>query len=403
MQITYNSASNLKTGMSGEILSDSALNYGNSLPLKDPREIEIPSTIDCSSLDSIIDQASIAPKIEDSQKNRSPDEVCNSILHYLNSRNLQFNSRSEFRSHTLWKSIVQRSISSGQKIGIIIPIFCNIGNPLKRFQETTVTAAEITTLKFLANVAREVQNLYPPGLCFKVVVDANFYSTPFMNSVIETNAYYKGLVSWVAKNGFCDEIDVIDMMDLLCPRSNNFTARFNHWMNILESTPKTENVEASKWGLSMVCSINLRHLSNDYSSIYSCYSNSHSELRKEVLERSTKSLVVYRSLKNAAADIYWEDLIDSNCIRATIHTKSIPVLGLRVYPEYKKSSRLLPYHGISVFTRKSESTPFRMQVLTEMDAVNLPGVVRYRSSDGITQAYVAPPGISAQHRQRTLR
>lgn len=32
---------NLKTGFYGEILSDSALNYGTQLPLEDPRKIEI--------------------------------------------------------------------------------------------------------------------------------------------------------------------------------------------------------------------------------------------------------------------------------------------------------------------------------------------------------------------------
>jgi hypothetical protein len=164
-------------------------------------------------------------------------------------------------------------------------------------------------------------------------------------------------------------------------------------MNVFDDRPRGEREPTVlSWERSMISSINMRHLTHDYDALYSCYSERPSDLRLETLRRARKSLDIYRALKNAAADIHWENLISPDCIRSTIHTKSIPVLGLRVYPEYKKSSRLLPYHGIAVFSRKSSTAEYRMQVMPEMEAVTVANVVRIVDAHGVTQAYVANDG-----------
>lgn len=53
-------------------------------------------------------------------------------------------------------------------------------------------------------------------------------------------------------------------------------------------------------------------------------------------------------------------------IRATIHMKNIPVLGLRVYPEYKLRSTLLPYHGIAVIEYVSRMRRHRVTIEPEL-------------------------------------
>jgi len=79
--------------------------------------------------------------------------------------------------------------------------------------------------------------------------------------------------------------------------------------------------------------------------------------------------------------------LGNNRIRATIHTKDIPVLGLRIYPEYKKNSRLLPYHGIGYFYLKNNK--YKMKIMTEMEAVLIPGVIKIEDENGITQGYIS--------------
>jgi pyoverdine/dityrosine biosynthesis protein Dit1 len=273
-------------------------------------------------------------------------------------------------------------------LSIIIPIFCNIGNPFKRFDVTDVTYAERITLLHLDQVGRRSLQLYPYGIRFKVVVDATFYSTPFHNSVIETNRYYQSLKEYVTSAGLSQHIEVLDMMDLLSQRSVDFTDRFHFWMNRLTDEHKAD-ATLSLWTKSMLNSINLRHLQNDYETLVACYDDTtDNDIRLDHWRRAKESLILYRALKNAAVDIEWETLVAEHWIRSTIHTKRIPVLGLRIYPEYKKSSKLLPYHGVAVFFSDPGKNRIRMKILPEIEAILIPDVKRIINSEGRTQAYI---------------
>lgn len=379
-------ASALKIGMNGESISDCALNYGNKISDTDPRDIKVETVCDDEFLMYIISTASRAPQINDCLDRNDNLCIFDSIFNYLNSRHLQFNSRRAFEEYLPWQEVIKNRIYKKEKLHIIIPIFCNIGNPLKRFHETTLTAAEKVTLKFLNEISEKVRNNYAQCLCFDVVVDANFYSMPFMNSVVETNSYFRELKNYVESEKLSDNIRIIDMMDLLSNKSECFLESYNKWLHQL-SLNKSNDYNENRVNSMLHC-INIRHLTEDYQSIISCYSKNKTDFGAYMWDTACKSLSIYISLKNAAADINWEDIIGEDFVRATIHTKDIPVLGLRIYPEYKKSSRLLPYHGIAYFSRKTDAHPIRMQIIPEMEAVTLNNVVRIRNEDGITQAYI---------------
>ncbi|OLR92040.1 hypothetical protein BJP25_24605 [Actinokineospora bangkokensis] len=87
----------------------------------------------------------------------------------------------------------------------------------------------------------------------------------------------------------------------------------------------------------------------------------------------------------------WEELAFPGAIRATIHTKPIPVLGLRLMPEYKFSARLLPYHGIGVLSRSAKTGKHRMRVEPEMFVHGRPDMVRVLDDRGITSFYLHCP------------
>lgn len=342
---------NLKTGFYGEILSDSALNYGSQLPLKDPRGIEIMKTPESSLTEKMIALTSDLKKDFSDLHCNSTDSIettCEKCISFLNHREFQFNSREKFRNHSQWKESIKECILKKQKIKIIIPIFCNIGNPMKRFQITHLTYAEKVTLHHLKKIADEGSLIYPGEFFFEIIADANFYSTPFMNSVIETENYINELTEYVKEKSMENRLRITDIMDILKKKNDAFTTRFHYW---LEITEKEEQTHLSQWEKSMLSSINLRHISK-YETLKDIFSSKNSNHKRIALKKAKEALMIYRSLKNAAADVSWESLLGNNSIRATIHTKDIRVLGLRIYPEYKKDSRLLPYHGIGYFYLK---------------------------------------------------
>ena len=74
-------------------------------------------------------------------------------------------------------------------------------------------------------------------------------------------------------------------------------------------------------------------------------------------------------------------------IRATIHTKNIPVLGLRAYPEYKLRSTLLPYHGIAVIEYVSRMQWHRMTIEPELLITGTGDVTRIMDPYDVTIFY----------------
>lgn len=122
------------------------------------------------------------------------------------------------------------------------------------------------------------------------------------------------------------------------------------------------------------------------------YTEHDSEIKRFVDNLSERALVIYRSLKHAAADLHWEHIQFSGSIRSTIHTKHIPVLGLRIYPEYKLRSRLLPYHGIALFYRDVTTKDYKMEVIPEAIICSKQNVTRIVDKKNVTQGYLLNEG-----------
>lgn len=104
-------------------------------------------------------------------------------------------------------------------------------------------------------------------------------------------------------------------------------------------------------------------------------------------DSATLALAEYRALKAAAADTNWEKRHFPNAIRATIHAKKIPVLGLRLYPEYKLGSRLLPYHGIATLVPGDNDGAEMMEIRHKINVIGNPSFTRVIDEKGLTQFY----------------
>ncbi|WP_114801119.1 hypothetical protein U0021_05250 [Moraxella canis] len=120
---------------------------------------------------------------------------------------------------------------------------------------------------------------------------------------------------------------------------------------------------------------------------YSTYNDFSNTFGKEVLRRTKRAFIDYRSLKYAMSQLSWEEKYFPNSIRATIHQKQQDILGLRIYPEYKKASKLLPYHGIAVL--KTLDGNDCMLIQPEINAASQTGVKRYINNYNFSDFYIA--------------
>ena len=359
----------------GEVISDSSLAYGYALPKDDPRLIEIITAQADQHFLQLMKESAIYTrfKMDNFIQKQKDNTLAEKIINFINDRAFQFNSRERFYNCEIWHEAIKKDIAKNKPIDIVIPIFCNIGNPLKRFQTTQVSAAEKVTLFSLYGISELASKIYPPGIKFHIVVDSNFYSTPFGVNTVEINNYLKQIKDFVFINNLSDRLDVADITELLSPVSEAFSKNYTKWLDYFSSNAPEDNIT--------------------YEEYLQIYTEQNNKIKEFVDDLSKKSLDIYCSLKYAAADLCWENLQFEGSVRSTIHTKILPVLGLRIYPEYKLRSRLLPYHGIAIFYRDLKSKSYKMEVIPEAIACTKSNIKRIVDG-GMTQGYVIDDGLN---------
>jgi hypothetical protein len=125
MKISVDIAS-LKTGMYGEVISNSSLK--SMIPEEDPRAIPLPIVMDCKELGDTLANAALPLSNTLSGKpdsalddipsfginghiNGHPDRIVDDLISYLNHRTLQFNSRENFSRFEPWRTTVANVVS----------------------------------------------------------------------------------------------------------------------------------------------------------------------------------------------------------------------------------------------------------------------------------------------------
>lgn len=192
--------------------------------------------------------------------------------------------------------------------------------------------------------------------------------------------------------GLTNCIRIHDISALLSNFNTAFHERFEYWCKQFSNDPLIDGLSQSEyecWLASMKASVNTRKLNLSYEQMQSVFGSEITldEDRYRLNERSRWALIEYRALKTAAADLQWEDRFFPGAVRATIHTKQIPVLGLRIYPEYKFSSTLLPYHGIGVLSKSERNGQYKLTIEPELFVCGSPIFTRVSDDAGTTWFY----------------
>ncbi|WP_165374329.1 MULTISPECIES: L-tyrosine/L-tryptophan isonitrile synthase family protein [Sorangium] len=312
------------------------------------------------------------------------------VLELLNHRAFQFNSRRRFRESPVWRERISAACKDQRPVEIVVPVFCVVANPVKRLQSTVATAAEDVSLLHLGNLANLVSEVYAPGAVFHVVTDSTFYSMPFQVTSVEAQRYVSLLRARVAALELSASVRIHDMSDVLAEHGSAFYRRFEGRRQEFLNNAFADGISLDSyegWLSSMKASMNTRDLSLSYDKLRDTFGAEGGSLSGALDERARNALAEYRALKAAAADLQWEERAFPGAIRATIHSKNIPVLGLRIYPEYKFRSTLLPYHGIGAISSSEETGRCVLKIEPEMFLCGDPEYTRVIDSQGKTLFY----------------
>lgn len=379
-------------GLSGEIISRSQIGHEFVWPKRDPRAEWQPVRTYVASDHARIKLLSVSHHFDMDaflEKTKHLD-VPSRIIELLNHNAFQFNSRKKFRECEQWRQRISQACEAGNPIEILILAFCVISNPTKRVQATEVTTAEDVSLLHLDQIARHIACIYPPGAVFQVISDSTFYALPLGVTSVEAQNYLVKLRQRTEDLQIAETIKILDITDYLSNHNQLFHERFEFWRARFLSDPLSHDLlpdEYRRWHASMRSTLNSRRMGFDYEQLAALFCADSGMSLASLDDSATVALAEYRALKAAAADTQWENLYFPNAIRATIHAKKLPVLGLRLYPEYKLNSRLLPYHGVAVISREENDGYERMEIRHEITLIGNPAYTRVVSKNGVTQFY----------------
>lgn len=329
--------------ITGELLSDSKPVSDYDWPSAEP---------DFSTTEPVVLRSSLREELlcecstfgefnaDDFRKSYGTQSAVDQAIALLNHHAFQFNSKKRFRNSDAVRGNITKALKSGCQLDVVIPVFCVIGNKLKRFHPTVVTFAEECTLHSLQRIAEIFQQIIGLNLHFQIVSDALFYIRPLGSDPVVSSHYFKELRDYVD----CRKLDCLtvhDMSLLPADRVNEFEKEYLRARNFLKDNPGNglEEENHQSWLRSMASTITTRDISAKYDEVERTFRNHDfsTPYGQEVLSRTERAFVDYRALKYALNELHWDETRFPDSIRATIHQKKEPVLGLRVYPEYKKS------------------------------------------------------------------
>ena len=384
--------------VTGELLSDSQPVSDYDWP---PDEPDLSATslgvLNTSFRDELLRECSFYREFsaEDFLKSYGNQTPLEQAIALLNHHAFQFNSKKRFRNSDAVQQSVKESLENGASLDVVIPIFCVIGNKLKRFDPTVVTFAEECTLLALQRIADIFQRVVGLELRFQIISDALFYIRPLGSDPVVASLYYKELCDYV-DNHKLSNLTIYDMSLLPSNRLEEFEDAYLRSVKLLREDPGhgLEEENHQSWLRSMASTITTRDIPATYKEIEQTFRNHDfsTPFGQEVLSRTRRAFVDYRALKYALNELHWDETHFPGSIRATIHQKKEPVLGLRVYPEYKRSSRLLPYHGVAVIKRGVDDNPV-MEIVPEISVIGRERFKRFVLLTGSTDLYVDTTSI----------
>lgn len=299
------------------------------------------------------------------------------ILKILSHQKFQMNPTAKVRNEKRWQDSIAYSVKRGEPIDIVYPQFCVIPNAPKRYTNSGYTAGEDCTIEFFRKINDYVKEIYKFGVRFHALADAALYASAFQTPQVEVDEYYDSLKKRIKELNAEDFFFLYDYAELLRETcQEEFTRLYYQYSrqvwagNASELLPDTDI--PTLWR-SVRCSVNTRRFQlrhRDHLKIFGPleYQDENNKYYKKLKELTDTAFNEVVAIRLACSDL---DIASRNwphAIRATCHKGEKNghwPIGLKTYPEYYGSCKLLPYHGMPLIS-KNKKNKIRLEIYPEV-------------------------------------
>lgn len=319
------------------------------------------------------------------------------ILKILTHKKFQMSPVKEVRSEPKWKECVKYAMDRNKPIEIVYPQFCVIPNAPKRYTNMGPAAGEDCTIEFFKFINNFVRHFYSPGLHFHILSDASLYASAFQTHQIEVDAYYEGVQDRIKTLDASDCISLYDYAELLrkkCPEylQYYYTIGSKVWGGSLENFLPAKEIPTLR--RSVRCSVNTRRFQlthEDHLSLFGPLQMRNSEHPfYELIEKMTDiALREVCTIRLACGAVDISSRLWPNALRASCHKEKKSgrwPIGLKVYPEYFGSCKLLPYHSMPIIHR-DEKGKIKLEIFPEVLLRGRIDLVRITNKDDYNEVY----------------
>jgi pyoverdine/dityrosine biosynthesis protein Dit1 len=317
------------------------------------------------------------------------------IWHLLTHRAFNFNGVTAVRAEDHWQVRVASAVESGRPIEIAYPLICKINNPAKRLTTVNVTAGERATVRFFRELGKRVESIYPPGINIHVLSDATLYNSALQVPPPSAYAYMDAFRELILEESAARYVDMHDYAALLAPFAREFERSYNTYYQEMELHPESmlDSDSLSSLPTSVRSSINTRRMGLSYKQMQQLFGPDQTRflpLRADIDNQTMLALREQLAIKMACDQLNLPERLWPNYIRASCHRgvkSGRAVLGLRCYPEYYGSSKLLPYHGMPLVEPDSRGR-VRLIVQPEISLRGREDLIRVVNADQDPVLYV---------------
>ncbi len=333
---------------------------------------------------------------EKNTRNKSQTEKVHFLL---TSKKFQFNSTQKLKKEEIWLERLDYFIKRKQPIVIVYPLMCKIGNWAKQMTNVGPHAGELATLLFFNHLNELIKKQYAPGLEINIICDAQLYNSAFQNTEVEVNRYISQCRKLIASPLFKDFIKLHNYVDLLA--GGNYFTKFlelhHTYYQKLRSPKRQEvlqSVHTETLFQSVRASINTRRMGLSYAQHMALFGNGPANIPDSLLtEVENLTQVAFNdvvAIRKACSTLNIFETLFPNNIRVTCHKglkNGIAVIGLRTYPEYYGSSKLLPYHGVPLLKSCSYGKKIKLEIHPEITMRGNKNLVRIVDDNNCTYYY----------------
>ena len=278
----------------------------------------------------------------------------------------QMNGVGNVKNEQAWCERIQNAIKINSPIDIVYPQFCVIPNAPKRYTNMGTAAGEDCTIEFFKLINEHVKWYYEPGIRIHALADAALYASAFQTHQTEVDAYYDSLKKRVTALKASDCVSLYDYSELLRTECREDYQRLYYsighdvWSKPIEQVLPDTRISTLR--NSVRCSVNTRRFQlthEDYLVLFGpLYKRNKSHPFYNTIEAMTEiALKEVTTIRLTCGEIDIATRLWPNAIRASCHKGQKNgrwAMGLRTYPEYFGSCKILPYHGMPIISKTSK-------------------------------------------------